>query len=217
VTSPVIDARTAPLEEVLEAAARTVFGGGLLIFPTDTVYGVGCDPYDAAAVARIYGAKHRPGSKPLTFHLASAQEFLEYAREDPLAIRAARRLLPGPVTLIIRKPHFVSEQVTAGLQTLGFRVPDDPLCRAILERCGPLAATSANRSGEQAYRGDGDYEGLPEVDLIVENGPTRYRRESSVVDLTGPRPRLLRAGVLDAERLSEALGVDVLAPAESPG
>ncbi|HEY5257410.1 MAG TPA: L-threonylcarbamoyladenylate synthase [Candidatus Baltobacteraceae bacterium] len=202
----VVDARIAPLETAVEAAARVVFGGGLLIFPTDTVYGIGCDPMDLEAIDRIYGAKHRPGAKPLTLHLGSVAEFLEHAGKNALAILAAKRLLPGPVTLIVERPPFVSSEMTSGFATLGLRVPDDALALAILDRCGPLAATSANPSGEQSYRGGGGWERLPQADLLIENGPTRHRLESTVLDLTGPQARVLREGVVSIEELTEKLG-----------
>jgi L-threonylcarbamoyladenylate synthase len=200
-----IDARKETYARVVEEVASVVFAGGVVIFPTDTVYGIGCDPFDVVAVGRIYGAKERPGHKPLSLHLAALTEFLEYAREYREVIAVARRLMPGPVTLIIPKPAFIDPEVTSGLTTLGFRVPDDPLCSAILDRCGPLAATSANLSGEQAYRGGGDWGQLPPADLLVENGPTRYQRDSTVIDLTGIQPVVLREGVVSMERLTELL------------
>lgn len=202
----VVDARVASLESVVEAAARVIFAGGLLIFPTDTVYGIGCDPMNLAAVDRIYGSKNRPGAKPLTLHVGTVGEFLEHAGKNQFAQLAAKRLLPGAVTLVIDRPPFVSPELTSGLATLGFRVPDDPLCLAILERCGPLATTSANPSGEQAYRGGGDWELLPEADLLIENGPTRHRLESTVIDLTGSQPRILREGVVGFDELTQKLG-----------
>jgi L-threonylcarbamoyladenylate synthase len=202
----VIDARTADADAVAEEVARVVLKGGLVIFPTDTVYGIGCDPFDTDAIDRIYGAKRRSGSKPLTLHLGSVAEFLEYTRGNPLASIAGKRLFPGAVTLIVRRPAFISEDLTSGLPTLGFRVPDDALARTILERCGPLAATSANTSGEQAYRGDGDWERLPPAELLIENGPTRHRLESSVVDVSGAHARLLREGVVSFEELNERIG-----------
>lgn len=202
----VIDARKESHARVAEEVATVVFGGGTVIFPTDTVYGIGCDPYDIVAIARIYGAKERPASKPLSLHLASFAEFAEYATKYRDVVGAARRLMPGPVTIIIPKPAFIDVDVTAGLPTLGFRVPDDPLCMQILERVGPLAATSANTSGERAYYGAGDWGTLPTADLLVENGPTRYRKDSTVIDMTGPHPVVLREGVVSVERLTELLG-----------
>ncbi len=202
----VIDARTERIEHVVEECARVIFAGGTIIFPNDTSYGIACDPYRSEAIDRVYGAKRRPDNKPLTLHVATPAEFLEYARENPHAILASKRLLPGPVTLIVRKPAFVSEELTAGMPTLGFRVPDEPLARAILDRCGPLAVSSANPSGGTPYRGDGQVTELPPADLLIEHGPTRYQLESSIVDLTVNPPRLLREGAVSLERISELLG-----------
>ncbi|MGA8534933.1 MAG: L-threonylcarbamoyladenylate synthase [Candidatus Tumulicola sp.] len=202
----IIDARSAATADVAEEVARTVFGGGTVIFPNDTSYGIGCDPYDSEAIDRIYAAKGRPDNRPLTMHLASAQEFLEYAGDNALAVLAAKRLLPGPVILLVTKPSFISDELAAGLLTLAFRVPDDPLARAILERCGPLAGTTVHRSGARRYGGDDDRTMLPPADLLVEHGPTRYDRESSIVDLTGSHARLLREGAMPSARLAELLG-----------
>lgn len=202
----VIDARTAPPADVAEEVASVVFAGGTVIFPNDTSYGIGCDPYRSEAIDRIYAAKGRPDNRPLTLHVATPQEFLEYAGDNPLAVLAAKRLLPGPVILLVPKPWFVSDELAAGLQTLAFRVPDDPLARALLDRCGPLAGTTVNRNGAPRYRGDDDRTMLPPADLLVEHGPTRYERESSIVDLTGAHARLLREGAIPAGRLTELLG-----------
>ena len=207
--SSVIDARKESHARVAEEVAKVVFDGGTVIFPTDTVYGIGSDPFSVSAIRRIYGSKERPANKPLSLHLPSVIEFLEYAREFHEVAGAARRLLPGPVTLIIPKPSFIDAEVTAGLGTLGFRVPDDALCRQILERCGPLAATSANLSGERAYYGGGDWDTLPPADLLVENGPTKHRRDSTVIDMTGVQPVVLREGVVSVERITELLGPSV--------
>ncbi|HEV7179539.1 MAG TPA: L-threonylcarbamoyladenylate synthase [Candidatus Baltobacteraceae bacterium] len=190
----------------MEECARVIFAGGTVIFPNDTSYGIACDPYRSEAIDRIYGAKGRPDNKPLTMHVATAAEFLEFARENPLAILASKRLLPCPITLIVRKPNFVSDELTAGMPTLGFRVPDEPLAKAILERCGPLAVSSANPSGAEPYRGDGANANLPPADLLIEHGPTRYALESSIMDLTVSPPRLLREGAVSFERLTELLG-----------
>ena len=203
----VIDARSERIEHVVEECARVIFAGGTIIFPNDTSYGIACDPYRSRAIDRVYGAKRRPDNKPLTLHVATPAEFLEFSRDNPHAILAAKRLLPGPVTLIVRRPVFISDELTAGMPTIGFRVPDEPLARAILERCGPLAVSSANPSGAAPYRGgDGAEAELPQADLLIEHGATRYNLESSIVDLTAMPPRVLREGAVSFERLTELLG-----------
>ena len=132
--------------------------------------------------------------------------FLEYAPDNPLAIVAAKRLLPAPVIVLIRKPAFVSDELAAGLQTLAFRVPDDPFARRLLERCGPIAGTTANPRAGAPYLGGADRSMLPSADLLVEHGPTRYNSESSIVDLSGSHARLLREGAVSETRLIELLG-----------
>ncbi len=200
------DARTDRLEEILEAAASVVQRGGTIVFPGDTSYQIGGDPYRSEAIDAIYHGKSRADEKPLALHVASAAEFLEYAPGNPLAILASKRLMPGPVIAIVRKPEYVSDEFAAGERTIGIRVPDDPLARAILERCGPLAATTADPAGGPRYAGGDDLHALPMADLLIRNGPTRYDRESTIVDLSGPTPRLVREGVLGYERLTELLG-----------
>jgi L-threonylcarbamoyladenylate synthase len=201
----VVDARSEPIETILEDVARVVYAGGTVIFPTDTSYAIGCDPCESQAVDRIYAVKGRPDDRPLTLHVATPQEFLEYAADNQLAVLAAKRLLPGPVILRVRKPAFVSDELAAALQTVAIRVPDDALAQAILERCGPLAAVAAHAPGTRYY-GDGDRSMLPPADLLIERGPTRYDRESTIVDLTGRHARLLREGVISEARLAELLG-----------
>lgn len=141
--------------------------------------------------------------------LASVAELLEYVDGNPLATMVARRFLPGPLTIIVDRPAFIDMRVTAGLPTVGLRVPDHPVCIAILERCGPLASTSANLSGGAAYLGDGDDEReaeLPDADLLIESGPTPHGRESTIVDLSDHRPRVLREGALPVDVLERVLG-----------
>jgi L-threonylcarbamoyladenylate synthase len=202
----IIDANAAKVDDVAEEVARVVFSGGTVILPNDTSYLIGCDPYDYEAIDRVYAAKGRPDNRPLTMHVASLQEFLEYAGDNPLAIHAAKRLLPAPVILLIRKPAFISDELAAGLQTLAFRVPDDPFARALLERCGPIAGTTANPNGGMRYLGGEDRSMLPPANLLVEHGPTRYDGESSIVDLSGTHARLLREGAVSEQRLTELLG-----------
>ncbi len=189
-----LDARVEPVERVVEACRVEVFAGGTIVFPNDTGYCLGCDPYRDAAVDRIYNAKARPDHEALTLLLATPAEFLEYAPENPLALLASKRLLPGPVTLLVRRPSFVSVEVTAGATTVGLCVPDEPLARAILDLAGPLAVASVEHDAETP------------ADLVIENGPVRYDRESTIVDLTGRYARLVREGAVKYEQLAELLG-----------
>ncbi|MFY9665209.1 MAG: L-threonylcarbamoyladenylate synthase [Candidatus Cybelea sp.] len=202
----IIDASAAGVDEIAEEVATVVYSGGTVILPNDTSYLIGCDPYDYEAIDRVYVAMGRPDNRPLTMHVATAAEFLEYAANNPLAIAAAKRLLPAPVILLVRKPAFVSDELAAGLDTLAFRVPDDPFARVVLERCGPIAGTTANPRGGTRYLGGADRSMLPAADLLVEHGPTRYNIESSIVDLSGSHARLLREGAVSERRLVELLG-----------
>ncbi len=195
---------------IADAVAGIVQNGGLAIFPTDTVYGIGCDPWRADAVERIYRAKGRPADRPLSLHFATVEELLEYVAGNELAAEAARAFLPGPLTIVARRPSFVGQWVTPGRSTIGLRVPKHHLCATILERCGPLAATSANRSGEPAFVGAGIASALPEADMRVDDGPVPLGIESTVVDVSEKNVRLIREGAIDVKSLEAALGRTVL-------
>jgi L-threonylcarbamoyladenylate synthase len=202
----VLDSRDFRPGAIADAVADAVQGGGTVIFPTDTVYGIGCDPVRAEAVESIFALKNRPRTKPLSLHFASIDEFLEYAPGNAAAAKLAARFLPGALTVIVRRPSYVSESVTAGFPTVGLRVPSHALCRAILERAGPLAATSANISGARAFTGEGfDWE-LPAADLFVDDGPTPLGAESTIIDVSGEQPRLVREGAIGVAMLEEVLG-----------
>jgi L-threonylcarbamoyladenylate synthase len=197
-----IDARAETFERVVEEVAAVVLDGGVVIFPTDTVYGIGCDPFRAEAVERIYELKDRSREKPLTLHLSGVPEFLEYARDNARARALARAFLPGPLTIVVRRPAIIDARVAAGLPTIGLRVPDHSLCAFILERCGPLAATSANASGAPAFTGREPASELPPADLFVDAGPAPGGVESTVVDVSQHEPRLIREGAI---RFAEVL------------
>ena len=189
-----------------DAVAVIVQRGGTVIFPTDTVYGIGCDPYRREAVARIFALKNRPAGKPLALHFAGVEELLEYAPGNDLAAALAHAFLPGPLTIVVRRSSFVGEWVAAGLPTVGLRVPDHPLCATILERCGPLAATSANYSGAAPFTGVGSVLDLPAADIRVDDGATELQVESTVVDTSDNVLRLVREGAISVTMLENALG-----------
>jgi L-threonylcarbamoyladenylate synthase len=192
----------------VERAARTLAAGGLVAFPTETVYGLGADATDGAAVARLYEAKDRPSFNPLIAHVADAAAARALARFDSAAQRLAAAFWPGPLTLVLPKRADcpVAELATAGLDTIAVRVPSHPIARAILMALGrPVVAPSANRSGHvsptTAQHVLADLRGR--IELILDGGPTPMGLESTIIACLD-RPVLLRPGALprtDIERL----------------
>jgi L-threonylcarbamoyladenylate synthase len=192
----------------VERAARTLAAGGLVAFPTETVYGLGADATDGAAVARLYEAKDRPSFNPLIAHVADAAAARALARFDSGAQRLAAAFWPGPLTLVLPKRADcpVAELATAGLDTIAVRVPSHPIARAILMAFGrPVVAPSANRSGHvsptTAQHVLADLRGR--IELILDGGPTPMGLESTIIACLD-RPVLLRPGALprtDIERL----------------
>ena len=194
----------------VQRAAELLRSGGLVAFPTETVYGLGANALDPAAVGRIFAAKGRPPTNPLIVHIPDAAAARTLVRSWPAAAqRLADAFWPGPLTLVLPKQPQVPDIVTAGLDAVGVRVPSHPLAQELLRATGlPIAAPSANRStelsptrAEHVARSLGDA-----VDGIVDGGPTGVGLESAVIDLTGAEPRLLRPGSLDLERLREVCG-----------
>jgi L-threonylcarbamoyladenylate synthase len=195
-------------------AARLLEAGGVIALPTETVYGLAADMTNAAAVRRIYAIKGRPLDHPLIVHLPNAEHIERYAVDVPAsAHRLVERFWPGPLTIVLRKSDAVPLTVTGGQPTVALRTIDHPLASAILLRFGSaVAAPSANRFGRvspttaehvHAYLGD-------DVDLIVDGGPSRVGVESTIVDLTGDVPAILRHGAIGASDLAGVLGTPVV-------
>ncbi|HEY0970121.1 MAG TPA: L-threonylcarbamoyladenylate synthase, partial [Gemmatimonadales bacterium] len=199
-----------PGPQVLAHAASVLRRGGLVAFPTETVYGLGANALDSDAVARIYAAKGRPSFNPLIVHVADATAARTLATAWPEAAeRLAAAFWPGPLTMVLPKQPRVTDLVTAGLPSVALRVPAHPVALALLRAAGiPIAAPSANRytelsptSAAHVERGLGD-----RVELILDAGPTRVGIESTVVDLTGERPVMLRPGIISADALAAVVG-----------
>lgn len=191
---------TQRLDDPAEAAA-ILRAGGLVAFPTETVYGLGADARDASAIARIFAAKGRPADNPLIVHLADADEAEALAHASPLAQRLMDACWPGPLTLVLplRADAGLAPAVTAGLGTVGLRVPSLPEARAFLRAAArPVAAPSANRSGcpspTDAEAVLADLDGR--IDAILNGPPAPAGLESTVVDVTGDVPLVLRAGAV---------------------
>lgn len=194
-------------------AAEILRAGGLVAFPTETVYGLGADASSAQAVARLYAVKRRPADHPVIVHFAAADEAFAWAREVPDAARQlARRFWPGPLTLILKRSQKASDFVTGGQDSVGLRVPSHPVARELLKLfAGGVAAPSANRFGLVSPTTAAHVrEDLgTDVDLVVEGGPSEVGIESTIVDLSGGAPVLLRPGRITKEQLEQVLGSPV--------
>lgn len=210
----------------VDRAAEMLASGGLVAFPTETVYGLGADASSPAAVARIFAAKGRPIDHPLIVHLADARQLGQWARDVPaVAWRLAQAFWPGPLTLILPRGHEVPAAVTGGLDTVAVRVPDHPLALALLARFGGgIAAPSANRYGRvSATTAEHVREELGEqVDLVLDGGPCDVGIESTIVDASDPRRLvILRPGVIGATELRRVVGTALASgdpgPVRCPG
>ena len=199
-----------PDPATIERAAAILRAGGLVAFPTETVYGLGANALDAAAIARIYAAKGRPPTNPLIVHVADVASARELVTTWPVHAEAlARKFWPGPLTLVLPKHARVPDAASAGLPAVGVRVPAHPVALALIRATGvPIAAPSANRSTElspvsaaHVARSLGE-----RVDVILDGGSTRIGIESTVVDLTGAQPRILRPGVIDSSQIAQVVG-----------
>ena len=195
--------------------AAVLQAGGLVAFPTETVYGLGANGLDGAAVDRIFEAKGRPNDNPLILHVAEkADAFRLWAGEPPHAQQLMDTFWPGPLTLIYYRSDIVPDEVTAGLDTVAVRMPDSTAARALIAAAGtPIAAPSANLSGKPspttAEHVLQDMDGR--IPLILDGGPCRYGVESTVLSLVGV-PTILRPGAVTKEMLAAVLGEVALSP-----
>jgi L-threonylcarbamoyladenylate synthase len=205
------------VSEEVRRAADILKRGGLVAFPTETVYGLGADACSAQAVARLYAVKGRPADHPVIVHFSGSDQAFAWAREVPdAARRLAARFWPGPLTLILKRSRLAQDFVTGGQDTVGLRVPSHPIAHEMLSIFGSgVAAPSANRFGRVSpttaahVREDlGD-----DVDLVLEGGPSEIGIESTIVDLSGAGPVLLRPGGIPQEQLGITLSTPT---ADSP-
>ena len=201
----------APQSVPIRDAVAILRRGGLVAFPTETVYGLGADASNPAAVARIYEVKGRPAGHPVIVHIGDIGQLDRWARDVPgAAIKLAARFWPGPLTLVLWRAPGVADRLTGGQHTIGLRIPGHPVALQLLrEFGGGIAAPSANRFGRispttaEHVRGDLG----SEVDLILDGGTCEIGIESTIVDLSRGRPVLLRPGRIDAGDIAATLGV----------
>ncbi|MBR1797338.1 MAG: threonylcarbamoyl-AMP synthase [Clostridiales bacterium] len=196
-------------EEGLKVAAEAVKNGEVVAFPTETVYGLGADALNGDAVRKIFEAKGRPGDNPLIVHIWDKSQIDDLVSEiTPCAQALIDAFMPGPITVIMRKSDKIPNEVTAGLDTVGIRMPEHPLCNRFLKLCGcPVAAPSANLSGSPspttAHHVMNDMDGY--IYGIVDGGSCRVGLESTVVDATGEVPVILRPGAVTGAMIDEVL------------
>jgi len=206
-------------------AAANLLAGGLVAFPTETVYGLGADACNPDAVARIYSVKGRPADHPLIVHVASMDGLGDWADDVPgYAISLARDFWPGPMTLVVKRSALAGDFVTGGQDTVGVRVPDHPVALGLLEafeRAGGkgIAAPSANRFGNvsptTAHAVSDELGGyLAEGDQILDGGSCEVGVESTIIDCTGDVPKILRPGAITTQMTSESTGLEVVGVVE---
>jgi len=216
------------LTDSAEEAAAILNSGGVVAFPTETVYGLGAGICHPEAVRQIFQAKGRPGDNPLIVHIFSLEQLIDVAAEiRPDAEKLIEHFFPGPLTLVLKKNPRVPDAVTAGLETVGVRCPSNPLTREFLRLClCPVAAPSANLSGlPSATSWEAVYDDLNgKIDCLLRGKPSSIGLESTIVDCSGPETLLLRAGAITLEQL-QAIIPEITAgthvneeePPKSPG
>ena len=193
----------------INEGAQIINEGGLVVFPTETVYGLGANAFDQNAVAKIFKAKGRPGDNPLIVHISSLEQVKDIAVDIPDKFyELAERFMPGPLTIILKKSDKIPYVVTAGGDTVGIRMPKNEWARALIANSKPLAAPSANRSKHiSPTTAQHVYEDLQgQVELILDDGPCGVGIESTVLDLTCDTPTILRPGAITAEMLLDIVG-----------
>jgi L-threonylcarbamoyladenylate synthase len=201
----------------VDRAVAALRAGGLVGLPTETVYGLGADAENAAAVARVYAAKGRPADHPLIVHIRDADALDGWVGEVPgYALWLARALWPGPLTLVVPRGPRAGDQVTGGQDTVGLRAPDHPVAQAVLASFGGgIAAPSANRFGRvsptTAAHVLEELSGalVDGLDIVLDGGPSRVGLESTILDCTGDRPVVLRPGAVGPAEVAQAAGVEV--------
>ncbi|MGC9117789.1 MAG: L-threonylcarbamoyladenylate synthase [Thermoproteus sp.] len=198
-----------PRDEDIAEAAAVIRSGGLVAFPTETVYGLGADAFNAEASARIFKAKGRPADNPLIVHISSLDMALELGDMPERAVEVAKKAWPGPITFVVKKKADLPAVVTAGRPTVALRCPAHPVALKLIEAAGtPIAAPSANKAGRPSpTEASHVAEDLGDsVDLILDAGRTFFGVESTIVDVTREPPVLLRPGPFTVEELKSLLG-----------
>ena len=211
------------IKEGVKKAAEIIKRGGLVAFPTETVYGLGANGLDENAVPKIYEAKGRPSDNPLILHISKLDEIEDIVKEIPKsALILAEEFWPGPLTMVFKKSERIPYRTTGGLESVAIRMPSNKIARELIKAAGvPIAAPSANSSGRpsptKAAHVIYDLDG--KIDMVIDGGEVDIGIESTIVDVTGEVPVILRPGFITEKMLSEAIGrveIDEVAKSLSP-
>lgn len=205
---------TKPTEIALDLAAQIIKQGGLVAFPTETVYGLGADAFNAAAVAKIFKVKNRPAFDPVIVHIAKKDQIEAVCRMNKRAEKLIEKFWPGPLTLVLPKKRRIPDIVTAGMSKVGIRMPNNEIALRLISLADtPLAAPSANPFGylspttaEHVYDQLGS-----KIDMILDGGPCEIGIESTIIEFTDTKPILLRAGGISVEEITEVIGKVLIA------
>jgi L-threonylcarbamoyladenylate synthase len=194
-------------DKVIKSAADAISKGGLVVYPTDTVYGLGADIFNPVAVKNVYMAKNRPFDMPLTVAVSDLKMMEEVAEVCEMAEKLIREFMPGPLTLVLKRRGSVQDIVTSGTDTVGVRIPDHPVAVGMARIAGPITATSANvHSHPDATDLWSAMDDLGDsVDLYIDSGPSRIKKPSTIVLLEDGEMSILRKGAIPADDISEAL------------
>ncbi|SHH30421.1 L-threonylcarbamoyladenylate synthase [Thermosipho atlanticus] len=198
-----------PLGEIdIKIPVEIIKKGGLVAFPTETVYGLGASVFNAHAVSNIYKVKGRASDNPLIVHVSDFNSVSDIAILPEKFEKVVKKLTPGPITFVLKKKEGIPDVVTAGLNTVGVRIPAHPVARKLCELAGPIAAPSANLSGKPSPTNASavieDLNG--KIDCIIDSGDTPFGLESTIIDLSGCTPVVLRPGPITIEELREIFG-----------
>lgn len=204
-----------PTLKDIKSAGKIIRNGGIVVFPTETVYGLGANAYDPEACRKIFRIKKRPSENPLIVHIAEISALKKIAKNiPPVANKLISKFWPGPVTIVFKRKKTLPDVVTAGLNTVAVRMPSNKIALALIKSAGvPVAAPSANISGAvspTAHRHiEDDFRDEKDIDIILAGGNTMHGLESTIVDVTRGRPLILRLGAVSVEEIEKVLGAKV--------
>lgn len=205
----VFDLKKTKIKTAVEECVATLKNGGLAVFPTETVYGIGVNAFDESALLSLYEKKQRPLDKPLLMHVFGVEMAESIAFLDDKSRELIKRFTPGPLTLVVKRKGVLPSLAVSGGETVGLRFPSNDIFIKISQQFGaPIAATSANISGKKSAVSSAELSPVLEIaDVILDDGFCEFGVESTIVSLVGEKPKILRQGAFPREKIEEVLGI----------